>query len=104
MGPWKEVVVAAEQQLFVVAVVVGVEKERPVVVGATKWRESAAGRADNPDPVVVSTVVRDREPAAEDAGTAAASPMRKALEAVVAPVAVAKAAAESRVVVQMTLV
>ena len=103
MGPWKEVVVAAEQQLFVVAVVVA-EKERPVVVGATKWRESAAGRADNPDPVVVSTVVRDREPAAEDAGTAAASPMRKALEAVVAPVAVAKAAAESRVVVQMTLV
>jgi hypothetical protein len=103
VGPWKEVVVAAEQQLFVVAVVVA-EKERPVVVGATKWRESAAGRADNPDPVVVSTVVRGREPAAEDAGTAAASPMRKALEAVVAPVAVAKAAAESRVVVQMTLV
>jgi len=36
VGPWKEVVVAAEQQLFVVAVVVGVEKERPVVVEATK--------------------------------------------------------------------
>jgi len=59
---------------------------------------------DSPDPVVVSTVERGRGPAAEDVGTAAASPKHKALEAVVDPVVVAKAAAESRVVVQMTLV